>query len=289
MTYRLAPQNTFPSPIIDVLVAYTSLLYPPPGSSHRPVPARRLVLAGDSAGANLCLALIQTILQLRRDKRDSDLLFHGIKISLPLPAGVTICSSWSDMCDALPSWLDDRRIDILGKLQPALTPNYPVDEIWPSSPPREHPYCKASLLDHPLATPAAAQDWTGAPPFWIACGGNERGLDGNKVVASQALKSGVPVLWEEYEGMPHEFPLLLSKLPQAQRCFESWAAACTALADAWVKQSRGRLIKMPDCESVSINLSRVAPLPFDEVRRRMRARNARRPIWTGAQASNVKL
>ena len=30
--YRLAPSHTFPAPILDVLLAYASLLYPPPGA-----------------------------------------------------------------------------------------------------------------------------------------------------------------------------------------------------------------------------------------------------------------
>lgn len=295
IAYRLAPQDTFPAQILDVLIAYTSLLYPPPGSTHKAAPAHRVVLAGNSSGANVCLSLIQTLLELRRKQEstvrqnDHEVLFHGRKVSLPLPAGVAICCGWCDLCDCLPSWLDDNRIDILGKLQPALHPTYPTDEIWPTDPPREHLYCKASLLDHPLVTPAAAHDWTGAPPLWIACGSNERGIDGNKTVASQALKGGVPVLWDEYEGMCHEFMVLLGKIPQAKHCFEGWAAACTAMANGSVRESRGRLIKMPDCKIDNIELRGLAPLPFDEVRRRMRQRNLRRPVWKGTQSSNAKI
>ncbi len=45
--YRLAPQHPFPSAILDALVSYFTLLYPPPGSVHEAVPASGIVFAGD--------------------------------------------------------------------------------------------------------------------------------------------------------------------------------------------------------------------------------------------------
>ena len=53
--YRLAPQNPFPAAILDTLIAYLNLLYPPPGSSHFAVPADSIVLAGDSSGGVLAI------------------------------------------------------------------------------------------------------------------------------------------------------------------------------------------------------------------------------------------
>ena len=253
------------------------------------------MLAGNSAGGNLCFALTKLLLELQRDtnekmQADSKILFHGHNISLPLPAGITTCSSWCDQCDALPSWQEGGQHDILGVLQPALLPGFPADDLWPSKPPREHPYCVSETLDHELVSPAAVTDWTGAPPMWFSCGSEERGLDGNKVVASQAAKCGVPVLWNEYAGMPHEFMILMSRTPQAQHCLRAWADACTALVGGKVVSSRGKMFKMPACEEVEIgNVAELAPLPFDEVRKRMRRRNRERPVWTGAAPSNTIL
>jgi len=45
--YRLAPQNPFPAALLDSLVAYFYLLYPPPGSFHEPVKPEDIVFAGD--------------------------------------------------------------------------------------------------------------------------------------------------------------------------------------------------------------------------------------------------
>ena len=293
--YRLAPANPFPGPILDTLVAYVSLLYPPPGAHHNPVSADRIVLAGTSAGANLCFALIRCLLELRRETKemsrpDPTVYFHGREVSLPLPAGIATCSGWCDQCDALPSWREGGQNDILIGLQPALLPGYPSDHLWPSKPPREHLYCVAATLDHELVSPAAVRDWTGAPPMWFACGSEERGLDGIKVVASQAAKCGVPVLWNEYAGMPHEFALLLSRLPQSKHCFEAWADACKKLVEGQVARSRAVNLNMPDCAEVeSGEVIELAPLPFDEVKRRMKMQNGQRPVYRGGPGGISRL
>lgn len=48
--YRLAPQNPFPAALIDVLVAYLHLLFPPPGALHDPVDPAKILILGVSAG-----------------------------------------------------------------------------------------------------------------------------------------------------------------------------------------------------------------------------------------------
>ena len=69
--YRLAPQNPFPAALVDALTAYLSLIHPPPGSLHDPVPANKIIISGDSAGGNLSLVLLQTLLTLRRARSQS--------------------------------------------------------------------------------------------------------------------------------------------------------------------------------------------------------------------------
>ncbi|CAI4219436.1 unnamed protein product [Parascedosporium putredinis] len=46
--YRLAPQNPFPSALLDALVSYLTLLYPSPDAYHEPVKSEHIVFAGDS-------------------------------------------------------------------------------------------------------------------------------------------------------------------------------------------------------------------------------------------------
>ncbi|RAK99995.1 uncharacterized protein BO80DRAFT_502898 [Aspergillus ibericus CBS 121593] len=135
---------------------------PPAGASYRAVPANKIILAGNSSGANLCFGLIKFLLELQKlPPSDASIDFYGRHVTLPLPAGIATVGGWCDQCDALPLWHKNGEYDILGVLQPPLMPGFPTDSIWPANPPREHTYCVAATLDHELVTPAAVADWTG--------------------------------------------------------------------------------------------------------------------------------
>ena len=104
--YRLAPQGPFPAAVIDALVSYLFLLYPPPGAFHSPVPASKIVLAGDSAGGGLSFALTQLLLHLNRTSEPTSrapfkLLWQGEQRPVPLPGGVVGVSSWVDVSRCL--------------------------------------------------------------------------------------------------------------------------------------------------------------------------------------------
>lgn len=45
--YRLSPQHAFPAALLDALVSYLTLLYPPPDAFHEPVLPEHVVFAGD--------------------------------------------------------------------------------------------------------------------------------------------------------------------------------------------------------------------------------------------------
>ncbi|KAK7057586.1 Abhydrolase-3 domain-containing protein [Favolaschia claudopus] len=87
INYRLAPQYPFPCALQDLVAAYLYLIRPPPDASHRPVNPAHLVVAGDSAGGGLTLALLQVL-------RDT---------GLPLPAGGVLISPWCDLTHSFPS------------------------------------------------------------------------------------------------------------------------------------------------------------------------------------------
>lgn len=105
INYRLAPQYPFPCAVQDFLAACRCLLRfesdyrishccidlylirPPPEASHCPVDPAHIVVAGDSAGGGLSIALLQVI-------RDS---------GLPLPAGAFLISPWCDLTHSFPS------------------------------------------------------------------------------------------------------------------------------------------------------------------------------------------
>lgn len=106
VNYRLAPQYPFPCALQDILAAcmffcFRStehnvlkgipadlyLIKPPPNTPHQPVKPAHIVVAGDSAGGGLTLALLQVL-------RDT---------GLPLPAGGILISPWCDLTHSFPS------------------------------------------------------------------------------------------------------------------------------------------------------------------------------------------
>lgn len=240
--YRLAPQNPFPAALFDTFVAYLSLLVPPFGSLHAPIRASRIVLAGESSGGNLCLALIQLLLHLTRNGTQT-LIFNGAAMPLQLPAGVSLLSGYCDQTECMPSRGSMRHIDYACRQPPHTMPGFPSDSIWPAHPPRFSAYCETTALAHPLISPMSAKDWTGCPPIWFACG-QEHVLDSNRVIARRASKQGVKVMWEEYKRMPHVFPQLprMEATPQAVKCLTGWSDFIIQCTESRIpfKASQGR-------------------------------------------------
>lgn len=221
--YRLAPQTAFPGQLLDAFLSYLGLLYPPPGSFHEAVPAEHIVLGGDSAGGNLCFALLQLLLQLHRSAAGVPVVkFHGRDVHVPLPAGASANSGWFDVTRSLPSILGNADFDYLPKPRgDDAVSEFPKDDIWPTDPPRGDLFCELQLLDHPLVSPVAAPDWKQSPPLWM-CLGKEMLTDEGVAVASRAATQGVIVQLEEYEAMPHCFQLLMPWRANSDRCLRSY-------------------------------------------------------------------
>ena len=72
LAYRLAPETRFPGPLHDAVSAYFRLV------DDLRIPPENILLAGDSAGGGLCLALMMYL-------RDND---------YPLPGGAILMSPW---------------------------------------------------------------------------------------------------------------------------------------------------------------------------------------------------
>ena len=227
--YRLSPQSAFPAALLDSYIAYLSLLYPPPNSFHEPVKAKHIIFAGDSAGGNLCLALTQLLLQLNRSATAGEAFQfqeHTVALPLPLPAGIAGHSPWLDMTHCFPSKWANAKYDYLPPpMDSKKLASMPHDSIWPADPPRGDLYCDTSMLCHPLVSPAAARDWRGAPPLWLAYG-EEMLVDEGKQVAQLAARQGTTVIWEEWEGMCHCFGMVLVGSPMSKRFFNDWASFC---------------------------------------------------------------
>jgi len=259
--YRLAPQHPFPSAIVDALAAYLSLIAPPPGSVHDPVPANKIVLAGDSAGGNLCLVLLQTLLTLRRVH--PTVRFHGRDMPIELPAGVATVSPWCDVTRSMPSVVHNAKYDYLDRPKQTpdhssvYRPSFPEDDEWPRTPPRVDLYSNANSILHPLVSPLAAREelWKGAPPILITMG--EEGLtDEDLILARRLHRVGAPVIAEMFEGMPHCFALIMIGTPAGRRFYKTLAQFCR---DAVA----GRVTPSPNLTYIGFKLRNTREIPLE--------------------------
>lgn len=238
--YRLAPQSPFPAALLDGLIAYLTLLYPPPASFHAPVPASQIILAGDSSGGNIATALLLLLLTFSKMGIKS-LLWHGSIVQLPDPvcAGLAVTSPYLDVSRSLPSVHRNTSYDLLAPPSPDLSiphPAFPHDSIWPASPPRVETYCLSHIISHPLVSPLAAsiELWVEAPPVYVSVGW-ESMTDECEVVARRIHAAGSTVMFDGYTGMPHAFSVLPWNRA-GRRALDNWAEFCVEAAQGSVKR-----------------------------------------------------
>lgn len=310
--YRLAPQHPFPAALLDAFVTYLSLLYPPPGSLHDPVKPEHIVFAGDSAGANLSTVLTLFLLHLHHTSQTT-VLFHGRKVSVPLPGGFTANSLWADVTRCMPSLQTNQHYDYLpgvttvrtasaGSSDPsASTGPAPKDpaapppcSLWPSPPPRADLYCSGTMLCHPLVSPLAAtvEHWRGAPSAYF-CIGEEMLLDEANVVASRVaaaqsldaqdgkIRKGVGMVYEGYEAMPHVFAMLLTGTKVSERCLAGWGGFINnVVRNGGVGETRAVWISMPGLEEEGRDVKTLAGYEDRQVKQWMdEERDAREKRW----------
>ncbi|KAH8598973.1 alpha/beta hydrolase fold-domain-containing protein [Bisporella sp. PMI_857] len=270
--YRLAPQNPFPAALLDALVSYFTLLYPPPGAFHEPVDPQHIVFAGDSAGGNLSLVLLQTLLELRR--QGHKIRWNGEECEIHLPAGLALCSPWADLTYSSESCKKNGVFDYLPPLGSGAEERQqpPPCSIWPANPPRKNIYAEDAVLCHPLVSPLAAKSWEGSCPIYIGTG-TELLTDEDKFVAQVAATQGVPVVFEQYEAMPHCFAMVLGTLPGSKLFFQRWSSFITHVVEGEDIKTNGRLIKSKTLQEASLEVERLLPSTHDEVRARMRERS----------------
>ncbi|KAK3941617.1 alpha/beta hydrolase fold-domain-containing protein [Diplogelasinospora grovesii] len=272
--YRLSPQHAFPSAVMDALVSYLGLLYPPPDAYHEPVQPQHIVFAGDSAGGNLSLALLQTLLELGR--QNARISWHGVERELPLPAGVAVNSPWVDMTHSSPSCQANADFDYLPALQSSESSHQseiPPCEAWPANPPRTSLYADDAYLAHPLVTVMLARSWAGSPPVYI-CTGWELLADEDKYTAAKFRADGVPVVFEEFEAMPHSFALIFTDLEGSRRCFAGWAGFIKQVVEGGAEktvESRFTSVKAKTLEETQLEPEKLTPYTEEQARERVYA------------------
>lgn len=168
--YRVAPEHPFPAALDDAVTSYNWLL-------EQGYAEEQIVVAGDSAGGGLAMALCHTL----KDKGEK------------LPAGIIAMSPWADLTASGSSYTDNFDIDpVFGNERSEL--------IF------ENPYIGDSDPKDPRISPMFG-DFEGFPPMLIQSGTDEMLLSDSETVATKAKSAGVKVRFTKYPGMFHVFQM----------------------------------------------------------------------------------
>lgn len=167
--YRLAPEHPYPSALEDAVKVWDYLMLLGYG-------ARDIILAGDSAGGNLALALV---LKLKQEER-------------LLPRGVLLMSPWTDLTVSGESHASKAAFD------PVLNAGYLQEMIANYAPDKD--------LQDPLISPLFG-DYAGFPPTYIQAGDNEILLSDSLMLHTRLMKANVSVRMDIFPGMWHVFQM----------------------------------------------------------------------------------
>lgn len=197
LDYRLAPEHVFPAAPDDCLAAYCELL----DSGADP---RRLVIAGDSAGAGLAVV---TMLRAR-------------DAGLPVPAAAALFSPAVDLT------LSGESVRSKDGVDPFFAP---ADLGWLFD-----QYLAGGERTAPEVSPLFA-DLTGLPPLLIQVGSSELLLDDAVRLAGRAGADEVAVTLEVVPRQPHVFQLDDGSAEAAAALERAGRFLATRLGDAGVE------------------------------------------------------
>lgn len=171
--YMLAPEHPYPAALEDALKAWNHLMQYGYG-------ARDVLVAGDSAGGNLALALT---LKLKEQAR-------------LLPKGLLLMSPWTDLAGSGKSYLSKRDAD------PVLNAGY-LDAM-------KENYLGAQNTQETWADPFVSPlygDFEDFPPTYIQVGDQEILRSDSVLLYKKMNKAGVNVKIDIYKGMWHVFQM----------------------------------------------------------------------------------
>ncbi|MBN1437895.1 MAG: alpha/beta hydrolase [Anaerolineales bacterium] len=187
--YRLAPEHPFPAALDDSLAACRGLMQSGFGPG-------RIVVAGDSAGGNLTLALMLAL------KAAGD----------PLPAAAVCLSPVTDM-----AWTGESM-----RTKRGINPIFPGGKDAPLAVSVRTDYVRSEDPRNPLISPLYG-DLRGLPPILLHVGGDEILLDDSVRLAERVRAAGGSAELAVWEGMWHVFQAAAPFVPEANQSIRQMA------------------------------------------------------------------
>ena len=183
--YRLAPEHPFPAAIEDAAAAYRGLVAQG---------AERIVVAGDSAGGGLAMALLSIL---------------AAESGTPQPLAAAVMSPFTDLA------LTGASIESRAEADPIFTRG--VLAAFADF------YLQGQSAVDPKASPLYA-GLAGLPPIRIDVGDDELLLDDSRRYAERARAAGAEVTLSAWTGMPHVFQSGLGHFLAAEQSIDAIGA-----------------------------------------------------------------
>jgi acetyl esterase/lipase len=187
ISYRLAPEHPFPAAYDEALTAWRFL-------RNQNIPAARIAVGGDSAGAGLAVALISRL----RDSQEE------------LPACAWLISPWTDLTMSGSTLASKEAVD------PLIHKEY-LNELADA-------YLPAGIDRKDARVSPLYANLRSFPPILIQVGSAETLLDDATRFAAVAGAVDVPVTLEVWPHMIHAWPLWNAHLEPGRRALASAGA-----------------------------------------------------------------
>jgi acetyl esterase/lipase len=189
-TYRLAPEHPAPAALDDARAAFRFI-------EEQGVPAERIVVAGDSAGAYLAALLAA-------DRRAA---------GLAAPAAVVLFSPWLDPDCASLRAADRRFRDPI--VSPRAAERFGRLYVGPGQEHATRLYAAAAAGD--VTGDDRAERFGPSAPYLIQVGGLESLAPDVHAFSQQLTRTGVDCVFETWPGQIHVFQAMHPYLPAARR------------------------------------------------------------------------